>query len=95
VEPDPLVERLAMFLVVRWIDEGRPDDGRVPLSVPEAAERLELGEDRRTILGVMAALGHLEDEGRVRVEWPGGTGMPAHVSLRGSLRREADALFGT
>lgn len=94
MEPDPLVERLAMLLVVRWIDGGRPADGAVRFAVPDAARELELGDTRRALLGVMAALGHLEDMGRVRVDWPGGTGMPAHVALSGTLRREADALFG-
>lgn len=92
--PDVLAERLEMLLVVRWIDQGREPEGGVRLSVTEAVDELGLEDPRRGVIAVMGALGDLEDLGRIRVEWPEGTGMPAAVTLSGDLRREARATFG-
>jgi len=89
-----LVERLEMFLVVGWLDGGRPADGRLPFSLADAARELEVGEGRHAMLSVLAALGVLEDAGTIAVEWPGGTGATATVTLRPPLRRQAQALFG-
>jgi len=83
-----------MFLVLRWIDAGRPADGHLDLVLAEAARDLDVGDDRRAMLSVLAALGVLEDAGTVRVEWPGGPEATARVTLSPPLRREAQALFG-
>lgn len=85
---DELIGRLEMLLLVRWIDQGRDAGGEVTLKVTEAADELGL-DDRRGLIEVMGALGTLEDAERIRVEWPGGTGMPATITLAGDLRREA------
>ena len=83
-----------MLLVLAWIEGGREPHGRVPLSLAEAAQTLDVGGDRRALLSVLAALGVLEDAGTVAVEWPGGTGATATVTLSAALRRDAGALFG-
>ncbi len=87
-------ERLEMLLVMQWLDEGAPEDGRVALSVPTAAGELGLERDREGLLAVMGALGDLEDRRLVSVAWPSGAGAEAIVALSGKLRRDARRLFG-
>jgi hypothetical protein len=91
---DPTPERLEMLLVVRWLDQGAPEDGEVALDVADAAEELALAEGRRGMLALMAALGALEERGTVRVEWPGAAGGIAHVTVAEHVRRDAAGLFG-
>lgn len=83
-----------MLIVLQWLDEDRPVDGAIALSVPTAAAELGLPPGRQGLLTVMAALGRLEDRGAIRVAWPGGPGREAHVSLREPLMRDAARLFG-
>lgn len=91
-----LAARLEMLLVLQWLDDGRPPEGDVMLSVVTAAA--DLGQEGPAgLLALMAALGALEDAGRVRVEWPGarpGAG-DARVLLSDGITRDADRLFGT
>ena len=42
VVTDDLAKRLEMLLVLQWLDEGRPEDGTVALSVSTAAVELGL-----------------------------------------------------
>ena len=60
---DDLAKRLEMLLVLQWLDEGRPEDGTVVLSVSTAASELGLEMGRAGVLAVMGALGELEEEG--------------------------------
>jgi hypothetical protein len=89
-------ERLEMLLVMQWLDEGAPEDGRVALSVPTAASELGLESDREGLLAVMGALGDLEDRSLVSVAWPSGghAGGEAIVALSPEIRRDARRLFG-
>lgn len=89
-------ERLEMLLVMQWLDEGAPEDGRVAFSVPTAAGELGLDGGREGLLAVMGALGDLEDRKLVTVTWPSGgrSGGEAVVSLSAELRRDARRLFG-
>ena len=91
-----LAARLEMLLVLQWLDDGRPPEGDVMLSVATAAA--DLGREGPSgLLAVMGALGALEDAGRARVEWPGhrpGAG-DARVLLSDGITRDADRLFGT
>ena len=62
---------------MQWLDEGAVEEGEVALSVPTAAAELGLEEGRGGLLGVMAALGELEE--RRVVGWPG---RPARAAAR-------------
>jgi hypothetical protein len=87
--------RLEMLTVARWLDAGRPDDGRVNLPLDEVAGELELAEGREGLLALMAALGELESRGVVTVAWPQGVGGgTAELTLSDELRRDARRLFG-
>lgn len=86
-----LSARLQMFLVVRWLDLGSPDDGRVDLPLQEAAAELGLGDERRVLLDLMAALGELEEAGDVAVGWTHGRAVAA-VTLSDRLRRDVRML---
>lgn len=88
-------ERLEMLLVMRWLDAGAPDDGKVALPVAAAAGELGLGADREGLLALLAALGELEDRRVIEVAWPGGAAAgEARVTLSEGLRRDARRLFG-
>lgn len=89
-----LGERLEMLLVMKWLDEGAPEDGAVALSVATAAGELGLEAGRESLLAVMGALGDLEERGQVTVTWPGGAEAEARVALAADLRRDARRLFG-
>jgi hypothetical protein len=91
---DELSERLEMFLVLLWLDEGSPKDGAVALSVPTAAGDLDAGPGRHGLLAVMAALGDLEERELVEVAWPRGRRREARVTLAPELRADAARLFG-
>ncbi len=84
-----------MLLVLQWLDEDRPAEGDVMLSVPTAAAELGLEGDGG-LLAVMRALGTLEDARRVRVQWPGrpGDSSDARVLLADAITRDVDGLFG-
>jgi len=83
---DDLAKRLEMLLVLQWLDEGRPEDGTVALSVSTAAVELGLESERSGILTIMAALGDLEERKLV-------TRNP-RVTLAPELRQDAARLFG-
>ncbi|MCC6832758.1 MAG: hypothetical protein IT200_15565 [Thermoleophilia bacterium] len=83
--------RLQMLVVVRWLDLGSPDDGRVTLPLGEAAQELGLPGHRRVMLDLMSALGELEEAGDVTVEWTHGRGV-AVVTLSDRLRRDVRML---
>lgn len=92
--PD-LAARLEMLTVARWLDDGRPEDGRVDLPLADAAHELDLDDDRAGLLALMAALGELEAGGQVAVAWPQGVGAgAAQLTLGDDLRRDARRLFG-
>jgi len=91
---DELTERLEMFLVLLWLEEGSPADGAVALSVSTAATDLEAGPGRKGLLAVMAALGELEERELVEVAWPRGRRREARVTLAHELRADAARLFG-
>jgi hypothetical protein len=83
-----------MLLVMQWLDEGRPDDGAVRLSVLTAAADLDAGAGRQGALEVLSALSELEDGGRVTVALtPAGPRDPV-ITLSQAIRRDADRLFG-
>ncbi len=88
-------QRLEMLLVLQWLDEGRPPEGDVMLSIPTAAAELGLDGDQG-LLALMRALGLLEDQGRVGVQWPGRPfdSGEARVLLSTGITRDADGLFG-
>lgn len=88
-----LSERLEMLLVLRWLDEGAPEEGSVLLSVVETADEIGLGAERTDLLRVMAALGELEERRLVRVSWPGGSNPEMRVELGDELRQDAKQLF--
>lgn len=89
-----LAERLEMLLVMQWLDEGRPDDGAVRLSVVTAASDLDAGEGRQGAMAVLAALSELEEAGNVTVALtPAGPRDPI-ITLSPAIRRDADRLFG-
>lgn len=88
-------DRLEMLAVARWLDAGRPPDGRVDLPLDEVAVDLDLADGREGLLELMAALGHLESRGVVAVAWPQGVGGgTAQLTLSDELRRDARRLFG-
>ena len=82
-------ERLEMMLVLRWLDDGAPEDGAIPLAMDEVAEELGLEADRHGLLSVMSALGALEERGLLKVRWSRATSPEAAVYLSSSLRRDA------
>jgi hypothetical protein len=88
-------QRLEMLLVLQWLDEGRSAEGDVMLSIATAAAELGLDGDDG-LLALMRALGVLEDEGRVGVQWPGRPfdSGEARVLLSADITRDADLLFG-
>ncbi len=89
-------QRLEMLLVLQWLDEGMAVNGDVMLSVPTAAAELGLEGDEG-LLSLMGALGILEEEGRVQVEWPSRPfdSAEARVLLSPDIARDAEALFGS
>ncbi len=91
---DDLAKRLEMLLVLQWLDEGRPEDGTVALSVATAAAELGLGSERSGILAIMAALGNLEERKLVRVALEGPVTRNPRVTLAAELRQDAARLFG-
>lgn len=92
---DDLAKRLEMLLVLQWLDEGRPDDGAVLLSVVTAAAELNTGDGRSGVLAVLSALSDLEERKLVAVELSAAGPREPRVSLSTGLRRDADGLFGT
>ena len=91
---DDLAKRLEMLLVLQWLDEGRPEDGTVALSVSTAAVELGLESERSGILTIMAALGDLEERKLVRVALEGPVTRNPRVTLAPELRQDAARLFG-
>ncbi len=91
---DDLAKRLEMLLVLQWLDEGRPEDGAVALSVSTAAADLGLESERAGVLAVMAALGDLEERKLVRVALEGPVTRNPKVTLAPDLRIDAERLFG-
>jgi hypothetical protein len=91
---DDLAKRLEMLLVLQWLDEGRPEDGTVVLSVSTAASELGLELGRAGVLSVMGALGELEEEKLVRVVLEGPVRRDPRVTLAQELRDDAGRLFG-
>lgn len=89
-------QRLEMLLVLQWLDEGMAVNGELMLSVPTAAAELGLEGDEG-LLSLMGALGMLEEEGRVQVEWPARPfdSAEARVLLSPDIARDAEALFGS
>ncbi len=92
---DDLAKRLEMLLVLQWLDEGRPEDGRVALSVRTAASELGLDPDRRGVLAIMSALGLLEERRLVEVALGAHTHQDPRVTLAPDLRIDAARMFGT
>ena len=88
-----IAERLEMLLVLQWLDEDRPDDGCVLLSIATAAAELELDEPEG-LLEVMGALSALEEQRRVEVTWPRGPGADARIRLASGIRDDALKIFG-
>ena len=91
---DDLAKRLEMLLVLQWLDEGRPEDGIVALSVSTAAAELGLDGERAGVLAVMTALGALEERKLVRVALEGPVTRNPRVTLAPELRTDADQVFG-
>ena len=92
---DDLAKRLEMLLVLQWLDEGRPEDGTVAVSISTAAAELGLEGERSGILAIMAALGDLEERKLIRVALEGPVTRNPRVTLAPDLRIDADRLFGT
>ena len=91
---DDLAKRLEMLVVLQWLDEGRPDDGAIRMSVTTAAADLEAGEGRAGVLAVMSALTDLDERGLVRVSLSAAGPREPLVTLSDGLRRDANRLFG-
>lgn len=91
---DDLAKRLEMLLVLQWLDEGRPEDGIVALSVSTAAAELGLGSQRPGVLAIMAALGDLEERKLVRVALEGPVTRNPRVTLAPELRTDVGQVFG-
>ena len=91
---DDLTKRLEMLLVLQWLDEGRPEDGVVAMSVTTAASELGLEPDRSGVLAVLSALGDLEERKLVRVALEGPVQRDPRVTLSSELRRDAGSVFG-
>ena len=91
---DDLAKRLEMLLVLQWLDEGRPEDGIVALSIATAATELGLESERAGVLAIMTALGDLEQRKLVRVALEGPVTRNPRVTLAPELRRDASQLFG-
>lgn len=91
---DDLAKRLEMLIVLQWLDEGRPEDGTIALSVTTAAAELGLGTERRGVLAVLGALGELEERKLVRVAVEGPIQRNPRVTLSADLRADARSLFG-
>ncbi len=89
-----ITERLEMLLVLQWLDEGRPVDGDVLLSIPTAAGELDLPAEGDGLLAVLTALAELEESGRASVSWPRGPAADARVVLAQGIRLDAVRLFG-
>lgn len=83
-----------MMLVLRWLDDGAPEDGAISLTVDEVAQELGLDPDRSGLLAVMSALGVLEERNAISVRWSPGTSSEALVHLSSALRQDARDLFG-
>ncbi len=82
-----------MLLVLQWLDERRPADGTIALSVTTAAAELGLEPGRAGVMSVLAALGDLEERGLVRVALEGPVRRDPRVTLSDGLRRDASAVF--
>ncbi len=91
---DDLANRLEMLVVLQWLDEGRPDDGAIRLSVTTAAVELQAGDGRAGALAVMRALSDLEERRVVRVSLSAAGPREPLVTLSDGLRRDANRLFG-
>ena len=91
---DDLAKRLEMLLVLQWLDEGRPEDGTVALSIATAAAELGLQSERSGILAIMGALGDLEERKLVCVALEGPVTRNPRVTLALELRQDAARLFG-
>ena len=91
---EDLAQRLEMLVVLQWLDEGRPGDGAIRLSVTTAATELDAGEGRAGVLAVMSALTELEEGGLVRVSLSAAGPREPCVTLSDGLRRDANRLFG-
>ena len=90
---DELAQRLEMLLVLQWLDEGRPSDGRVVLSVTTAGVELGVGSERAGVLSILTALGDLEARRVVQVALEGPVRRDPVITLSDSLRRDAESLF--
>jgi len=91
---DDIAKRLEMLLVLQWLDEGRPEDGMVALSVRTAAAELGLDTERRGVLTIMGALGDLEERGLVSVALGAHVSHDPRVTLAPDLRIDASRMFG-
>lgn len=91
---DDLAKRLEMLLVLQWLDEGRPEDGTVALSVRTAASELDQGTERSGLLAIMGALGDLEQRGLVTVALGAHVSNDPRVTLAFDLRIDAGRVFG-
>lgn len=91
---DDLAKRLEMLLVLQWLDEGRPEDGTVAVSISTAAAELGLEGERSGVLAIMAALGDLEERKLIRVALEGPVTRNPRVTLAPELRSDARELFG-
>lgn len=81
-----------MLLVLQWLDDGRPEDGTIGLSVTTAAAELDCGTDRAGVLKLLGALSDLEERGVVAVALDGPRRDP-RVTLAPELRSDAGNLF--
>ncbi len=91
---DGLAARVEMLLVLRWLDDGRPDDGAVALDLASDLDQLGLDDGRQGTMTLLAALGDLEDAGKLTVRWPAAVGQAATLTLSRDLQRESTRLFG-
>jgi hypothetical protein len=89
----PLADRLEMLLVAQWLEAGAPEDGQITFQVVAAAEELGCDAGRTGVLELMAALGALEEDGRIQIEWSASAGAPALIQLADALRRDAQRAF--
>lgn len=94
-ELDDLSKKLEMLLVLQWLDEGRPEDGCVALSIRTAATELGLDPGRSGSLAIMSALATLEDRRLVQVALSPQVHRDPRVTLAPDLRIDAARMFGS
>lgn len=81
-----------MAVVARWLEAGRPIDGRVWTTLDALGDAL--ADDGDDPLALLSALSELEESGVVSVAWAAGRRGTLELTLTAGIRRDAARLFG-